>query len=396
MAIAALLTSTSIGPCAATAAATMPSTADLDATSATTATAVPPAAVIASTTSSARAGSTSFTATLAPSAANRSATARPMPWPAPVTSTLCPANRPLIEAPSSARIAGIVAATRLRWCRADHRRPRPVPGDPRRCRGQPRPCDRSHRLARGARLRPDRAARAVAVRVLVGHAGRGRARRGRAAGRAPGRGAAAAARAAGAWVLAGTVPERRARRLFNTAVLVRAGRTAASRCTARCASTRRSARIARSRPETALTVVAPPGARCRSASRRASTATSPRWRARCAAPGARIVLHPAAYEVAAERWWDVLYPANALANGQWWISVNQCGDDAVRHAARREPGDLAARRGRRRGRPASPTEPTRRRRSSVVELDFASELTRWDEIMCGARQRRRPVRRPSG
>src|SRR4051794_39194987 len=57
---------------------------------------------MAPTTSSARAGSTSFTATLAPSAANRSATARPMPWPAPVTSTLCPANRPLIdEAPWS-------------------------------------------------------------------------------------------------------------------------------------------------------------------------------------------------------------------------------------------------------------------------------------------------------
>jgi predicted amidohydrolase len=38
-----------------------------------------------------------------------------------------------------------------------------------------------------------------------------------------------------------------------------------------------------------------------------------------------VVLHPAAYEVAAEMWWDTLYPAHALANGQWWISVNQCG-----------------------------------------------------------------------
>jgi predicted amidohydrolase len=42
--------------------------------------------------------------------------------------------------------------------------------------------------------------------------------------------------------------------------------------------------------------------------------------------GARVVLHPSAYEVEAAAWWDVLYPANALANGQWWLSANQCGD----------------------------------------------------------------------
>ena len=41
--------------------------------------------------------------------------------------------------------------------------------------------------------------------------------------------------------------------------------------------------------------------------------------------GARLVLHPSAYELAAESWWDTLYPANALANGQWWILANQCG-----------------------------------------------------------------------
>jgi predicted amidohydrolase len=41
--------------------------------------------------------------------------------------------------------------------------------------------------------------------------------------------------------------------------------------------------------------------------------------------GARVVLHPAAYEVEAAAWWDLLYPANALANGVWWISANQCG-----------------------------------------------------------------------
>jgi len=41
--------------------------------------------------------------------------------------------------------------------------------------------------------------------------------------------------------------------------------------------------------------------------------------------GARLVLHPSAYERAAASWWDTLYPANALANGQWWILANQSG-----------------------------------------------------------------------
>ncbi len=44
-----------------------------------------------------------------------------------------------------------------------------------------------------------------------------------------------------------------------------------------------------------------------------------------AAAGAQIVAHPSAYEWAAHTWWDLLYPAHALANGLWWVSVNQCG-----------------------------------------------------------------------
>src|ERR1700691_5739333 len=43
------------------------------------------------------------------------------------------------------------------------------------------------------------------------------------------------------------------------------------------------------------------------------------------AAGADLVLHPSAYEATAERWWDVIYPAQALCNGQWWISANQHG-----------------------------------------------------------------------
>ncbi|MGY1809276.1 carbon-nitrogen hydrolase family protein [Blastococcus sp. SYSU D00669] len=41
--------------------------------------------------------------------------------------------------------------------------------------------------------------------------------------------------------------------------------------------------------------------------------------------GARVVVSVSAYEVAAERWWDLLHPAQALAHGQWWLMVNQCG-----------------------------------------------------------------------
>jgi predicted amidohydrolase len=41
--------------------------------------------------------------------------------------------------------------------------------------------------------------------------------------------------------------------------------------------------------------------------------------------GADLVLHPSAYEAAAEGWWDTIYPAQALCNGQWWISANQHG-----------------------------------------------------------------------
>jgi predicted amidohydrolase len=43
------------------------------------------------------------------------------------------------------------------------------------------------------------------------------------------------------------------------------------------------------------------------------------------AAGADLVLHPSAYEAAVDTWWDTIYPAHALCNGQWWISANQHG-----------------------------------------------------------------------
>jgi predicted amidohydrolase len=47
------------------------------------------------------------------------------------------------------------------------------------------------------------------------------------------------------------------------------------------------------------------------------------------AAGADLVLHPSAYEAAVDRWWDTIYPAHALCNGQWWISANQHGGSSA-------------------------------------------------------------------
>lgn len=44
-----------------------------------------------------------------------------------------------------------------------------------------------------------------------------------------------------------------------------------------------------------------------------------------AARGARLVISPAAYPAADAHWWDRLYPATALVNGQWWVLTNQAG-----------------------------------------------------------------------
>jgi predicted amidohydrolase len=41
--------------------------------------------------------------------------------------------------------------------------------------------------------------------------------------------------------------------------------------------------------------------------------------------GARLVISPAAYPAADATWWDRLYPATALLNGQWWVLTNQAG-----------------------------------------------------------------------
>jgi predicted amidohydrolase len=41
--------------------------------------------------------------------------------------------------------------------------------------------------------------------------------------------------------------------------------------------------------------------------------------------GARLILAPSAYEVEGATAWDLLYPALALTNSQWWVQANQAG-----------------------------------------------------------------------
>lgn len=38
-----------------------------------------------------------------------------------------------------------------------------------------------------------------------------------------------------------------------------------------------------------------------------------------------MVLQPNAYEFEAGAYWDLYYPAAAIAHGQWWVLGNQCG-----------------------------------------------------------------------
>ncbi len=105
--------------------------------------------------------------------------------------------------------------------------------------------------------------------------------------------------------------------------------------------------------------------------------------------GARLVLHPSAYERAAEKWWDTLYPANALANGQWWILANQCGAaGAVTYLGGScvisPEGVVVAAAGRAGDGETPPPE------LLVVELDLASALERADRENAALWQSVRP------
>ena len=99
---AALLWSSCTEPYRSTAAATMAATDASSLTSASWAEAVPPRAVIRSTVSAAPSGLMSATTTRTPSVASRSALARPMPEPDPVTIATLPSS-PCTRPPSRLR-----------------------------------------------------------------------------------------------------------------------------------------------------------------------------------------------------------------------------------------------------------------------------------------------------
>ena len=105
--------------------------------------------------------------------------------------------------------------------------------------------------------------------------------------------------------------------------------------------------------------------------------------------GARVVVEPCAYEVAAESWWDRLYPANALVNGQWWFMANQCGSNpsgTLLGASRiiSPAGEVVAE-GRRARNGESPKEDV-----VIATVDLRSELERVDRDHSALWELRRP------
>jgi predicted amidohydrolase len=92
--------------------------------------------------------------------------------------------------------------------------------------------------------------------------------------------------------------------------------------------------------------------------------------------GARVVVSPCAYEVGAESWWDLLYPANALANGQWWIMANQHGGELLGASRVIAPdGSIRAEAPRLR---ADADTATTTATTLVVDVDLQREIDRAD------------------
>jgi predicted amidohydrolase len=142
-----------------------------------------------------------------------------------------------------------------------------------------------------------------------------------------GRALAGAAERHGIWLFAGTVPERADGRLHNTAVVYGPDGVlrAAHRKRHLYTPLGEDAVFA---PGDEATVVEVTGIG------RVGIATCfdgdhPAYARELFDLGARVVVAPCAYETGAESWWDVLYPANALVNGQWWVMANQVGGDLL-------------------------------------------------------------------
>jgi predicted amidohydrolase len=135
------------------------------------------------------------------------------------------------------------------------------------------------------------------------------------------------AREHGLWLAAGSVPERDGDRIYNTAPLYDPG----GRLVARHRKFHLYAPGGEPRAFAAgegPTVYAPAGDAPAIGLAVCFDGDFPETARAMRQAGARLVLAPAAYEYAAESWWERLYPAHALANGQWWVLVNQAGGPA--------------------------------------------------------------------
>jgi predicted amidohydrolase len=127
----------------------------------------------------------------------------------------------------------------------------------------------------------------------------------------------------GLWVFAGSVPERDGDAICNTALVFNRDGALVAR--------HRKAHLYRPTGEHALFA---PGGRLTSFSdpELGHVAVTvcydgdfPEVGRALAARGADLVIQPSAYEWEAAAYWDRYYPGAALAGGQWWVLVNQCG-----------------------------------------------------------------------
>jgi predicted amidohydrolase len=199
---------------------------------------------------------------------------------------------------------------------------------------------------------------------------------------------AAAARAAGAWLVAGSVPELDGDDVYNTALVL--DPSGALRATHRKAHLytplREEQALARGDDLVVVDtdIAGPLGlATC-------FDGDFPEVARALRDAGARVVVMPAAYEHAAETWWDRLYPAHALANGQWWIQANQCGSTAsgtFLGASRViDPHGAVVAEAPRAGEGETPPP-----HLLVAELALRAEVERWDAASAVLYTRRRPA-----
>ena len=194
---------------------------------------------------------------------------------------------------------------------------------------------------------------------------------------------ARAAQASGSWVVAGSVPERVGDQIYNTALVF--SRTGELIATHRKANlyTPLGEDLIYTAGESYLVVETDDIGTIGVVT--CFDGDFPETSRALAAAGVHLVAHPCAFEFAARTWWDLLYPAAALANGMWWVSVNQCGTNGgvTQLGASRiiSPSGTIVHELVRAADGQTP-EPV----SIALSIDFGAELTDWAEHCAILRQ----------